>query len=61
MGRALIIGGGIAAMVAAITLKKAGWEPVVYEAYGRTADGIGGSVGVALNGMVALESIGLRD
>ncbi len=58
MGRALIIGGGIAGTVTAIALKKAGWEPVVYEAYERTADGVGGGLGVGVNGLAALESIG---
>lgn len=61
MGQELIIGGGIAGSVTAIALKKAGWEPVVYEAYGQTADGIGAFVGLAVNGVAALESIGLRD
>ncbi|MGH3831902.1 MAG: FAD-dependent oxidoreductase [Pseudonocardiaceae bacterium] len=61
MGRALVIGGGIAGTVTAIALKKVGWEPVVYEAYERTADGVGGWLGVGVNGVAALESIGLRD
>jgi 2-polyprenyl-6-methoxyphenol hydroxylase-like FAD-dependent oxidoreductase len=41
MKRALIIGGGIAGTVTAIALKKAGHELVLYEAYERTAEGIG--------------------
>ncbi|MGH3755141.1 MAG: FAD-dependent monooxygenase [Pseudonocardiaceae bacterium] len=33
----------------------------MYEAYERTAGGVGATLGVAVNGMAALESIGLRD
>ncbi len=61
LGRALIVGGGIAGPVTAIALKKAGWEPVVYEAYERTADGVGATLDVGVNGIAALESIGLGD
>ncbi|MFC8870501.1 FAD-dependent oxidoreductase [Streptomyces sp. NPDC057148] len=57
MARALVIGAGIAGTVAAIALQKAGLEPVLYEAYDRTADGIGNFVNIAPNGIDALDSI----
>ncbi|GLY67292.1 FAD-dependent monooxygenase [Amycolatopsis taiwanensis] len=60
MTRALIIGGGIAGTVAAIALGKAGLEPVVFEAYDRTADGVGAFLTLAKNGLDALDAIGLR-
>jgi 2-polyprenyl-6-methoxyphenol hydroxylase-like FAD-dependent oxidoreductase len=59
--RALVIGGGIAGPVAASALCKAGIEPVVYEAYERTADGIGGVVMIAPNGLDALRIIGVEE
>lgn len=55
---ALVIGGGIAGPVAAMALRKAGIEATVYEAYQKTADGIGGSLAIAPNGIAALEVIG---
>ncbi|MFC4612670.1 FAD-dependent oxidoreductase [Streptomyces maoxianensis] len=61
MARALVIGGGIAGTVTAIALQKAGLEPTVYEAFDRTADGIGNFVNIAPNGIDALDSIGLGD
>src|SRR5438067_6248969 len=61
MTRALIIGGGIGGTVSAIALKKAGLEPVIYEAYHRTADGVGAFLTLAVNGLDALDAIGVRD
>jgi FAD-dependent urate hydroxylase len=55
---ALVIGGGIAGPVAAMALRKAGIEARVYEAYGSTADGIGGALSIAPNGLTALGVIG---
>lgn len=55
---ALVIGGGIAGPVTALALRKAGIEPTVYEAYASTADGIGGTLTVAPNGLDALRIIG---
>ena len=37
MPRALIIGAGPAGTVAGMALAKAGWEPVIYEAYEHSA------------------------
>ena len=55
---ALVIGGGIAGPVAALALRKAGIEATVYEAYPSTADGVGGSLALAPNGLAALRIVG---
>jgi 2-polyprenyl-6-methoxyphenol hydroxylase-like FAD-dependent oxidoreductase len=55
----MIIGGGIAGPVTAMALQKAGLEPVVYEAYGRGADGVGAFLTLAPNGIEALAVLGL--
>jgi 2-polyprenyl-6-methoxyphenol hydroxylase-like FAD-dependent oxidoreductase len=56
--RALIIGGGVAGTVAAMALHKAGWEPVVYEAYQESAGLEQGSyLTVAVNGLDALRAV----
>ncbi|MEV0402520.1 NAD(P)/FAD-dependent oxidoreductase [Actinoallomurus sp. NPDC050550] len=55
---ALVIGGGIAGPVAAVALRKAGIEATVYEAYPSTADGVGGSLALAPNGVAALRVVG---
>ncbi|MEQ4303133.1 NAD(P)/FAD-dependent oxidoreductase [Plantactinospora sp. B6F1] len=51
---ALVIGGGIAGPVAGMALHKAGIEATVYEAHQGTADGIGGGLSIAPNGLTAL-------
>jgi 2-polyprenyl-6-methoxyphenol hydroxylase-like FAD-dependent oxidoreductase len=58
---ALIIGGGIAGPVAALALRRAGIEATVYEAYPPQSDGIGGGLGLASNGLAALEIVGAAD
>jgi 2-polyprenyl-6-methoxyphenol hydroxylase and related FAD-dependent oxidoreductases len=55
---ALVIGGGIAGPVTALALRKAGIEATVYEAYPSTADGVGGTLALAPNGLAALRIIG---
>jgi 2-polyprenyl-6-methoxyphenol hydroxylase-like FAD-dependent oxidoreductase len=55
---ALVIGGGIAGPVAATALLKAGIQATVYEAYPALADGIGGGLALAPNGLAALSLIG---
>ena len=57
--KAVIIGGGIAGPAAALALQKAGIASTVYEEYERTADGIGGVLSVAPNGINALAVIGV--
>lgn len=58
---ALVIGGGVAGPVAALALRKAGIEATVCEAHPSPADGIGGSLALAPNGLAALEVVGARD
>ncbi len=58
---ALVIGGGIAGPVTAIALRKAGIEAQVLEAYPNSAEGIGGSLAIAANGLAALDLLGLGD
>ena len=58
---ALIIGGGIAGPVTAMALQQAGIDAVVYEAYGRGSDGVGAFLTLAVNGLAALEVVGLRE
>jgi 2-polyprenyl-6-methoxyphenol hydroxylase-like FAD-dependent oxidoreductase len=55
---ALVVGGGIAGPVTALALRKAGIDAAVYEAYDGTADGIGGTLTVAPNGLDALGIVG---
>lgn len=54
---ALIIGGGIAGPVAAMALQRAGVAATVYEAHDRPSADIGSYLGVATNGIDALQAI----
>lgn len=56
----LIIGGGIAGPALALFLKRAGFAPSVFEAYPDRAE-LGGSLGLAPNGMNVLDELGLAD
>jgi len=56
----LIIGGGIAGPAIALFLKKAGLQPIVFEAYERASD-IGGGLQIAPNGMQVLSQLGLAE
>ncbi|WP_433262101.1 FAD-dependent oxidoreductase [Actinosynnema sp. CS-041913] len=58
---ALVIGGGIGGPVAAMALRQAGIEATVFEAYDRTAEGVGGALSIAPNGLRALRVIGLDE
>ena len=58
---ALIVGGGIAGPVTAMALRRAGIEATVYEAYPVESNGIGGGLGLAPNGLAALEIVGAAD
>jgi 2-polyprenyl-6-methoxyphenol hydroxylase-like FAD-dependent oxidoreductase len=55
---ATIVGGGIAGPVTALALQKAGIDSVIYEAYSDSADGVGGILMLAPNGLNALRTIG---
>jgi 2-polyprenyl-6-methoxyphenol hydroxylase-like FAD-dependent oxidoreductase len=59
--KAIVIGGGIAGPVTAMALQKAGIEATVYEAYASAADGVGGMLGLAPNGLDALAAIDLDE
>src|SRR5262245_48638456 len=61
MRTAIVVGGGIAGSVTAIALRKAGFSPAVYEAYDRSADGVGAFLTLASNGVDALRSAGIAD
>jgi 2-polyprenyl-6-methoxyphenol hydroxylase-like FAD-dependent oxidoreductase len=55
---AIVIGGGIAGPVTALALGKVGIAATVYEAYPSTADGVGGTLALAPNGVAALRIVG---
>src|ERR671916_2996084 len=55
--KALIVGGGIAGPVAAMALRRAGIEAVVYEAHAGGADDAGAFLTLASNGLDALHAI----
>jgi len=55
--KALIVGGGIAGPAAAMALRRAGLEAIVYEAYAGGADEAGVFLTFASNGMDALHAI----
>jgi 2-polyprenyl-6-methoxyphenol hydroxylase-like FAD-dependent oxidoreductase len=61
MARVLIIGGGIAGTITAIALHEVGHEPTLFEAYDRSAEGIGAFLTVAVNGLDALAPLGLKE
>lgn len=54
----LVVGGGIAGPAIALFLKRAGFQPVILEAYAHVSD-IGGGLQVAPNGMRVLAQLGL--
>lgn len=55
----VIIGGGVAGPVTAMAMQKAGLDPVVYEARGHGADGVGAFLTLATNGLEALHLLDL--
>ncbi|MEV6859982.1 NAD(P)/FAD-dependent oxidoreductase [Streptosporangium subroseum] len=61
MKHVAIIGGGIAGPVTALALRRAGIDATVYEAYPAAADGIGGTLALAPNGVAALEIVGAAE
>ncbi|MEC3975596.1 FAD-dependent oxidoreductase [Amycolatopsis sp. H20-H5] len=61
MTKVLIIGGGIAGTITAIALHETGHEPVLHEAYDRTAEGVGAFLTLAVNGLDAMAPLGLKD
>jgi FAD-dependent urate hydroxylase len=57
---ALVIGGGIAGPVTALALARAGIEASVHEAYPTSAEGVGGGLSIAPNGLTALAVLDAR-
>ncbi|MFC3500839.1 FAD-dependent oxidoreductase [Micromonospora krabiensis] len=58
---AIVVGGGIAGPVTGLALRRAGIAATVYEAYPNTADGIGGTLALAPNGVAALRTVDAAD
>ncbi|GAA3223843.1 FAD-dependent oxidoreductase [Dactylosporangium siamense] len=58
---AMVIGGGVAGPVAAIALRRIGWDVTVHEACPDPAGDVGSFVSLGDNGLRALEAIGCRD
>jgi 2-polyprenyl-6-methoxyphenol hydroxylase-like FAD-dependent oxidoreductase len=54
---ALVIGGGVAGPVAAMALQRVGLDATVYEAYEHPTADVGSYLGVATNGIDALQAI----
>jgi 2-polyprenyl-6-methoxyphenol hydroxylase-like FAD-dependent oxidoreductase len=59
--KVLIIGAGIAGPVAAMALQKVGIEATIYEAYQTTAHGVGLQMGLAVNGLDGLRTLGIHE
>lgn len=59
--RVIIIGSGIGGPIAAVALRRAGIESVVYEAHDGPGLGIGAFIGLAPNGLSVLDTLGLLD
>ncbi|GAA3539412.1 FAD-dependent monooxygenase [Amycolatopsis ultiminotia] len=55
--RAVVIGGGIGGLAAAIGLRRVGWETVVFERYPVLEDA-GAGISLAANGIRALDTLG---
>ncbi|MFF4341970.1 FAD-dependent monooxygenase [Kitasatospora sp. NPDC001540] len=56
--RAVVIGAGVAGAASAIALRRIGAEVTAYEAYPDPAGKVGAFLGLAVNGLRALESLG---
>jgi len=59
--KALVVGCGIAGSVTAVALKRVGIDAAVYEAYDRSADGVGAYLSLTTNGLAVLGELGLLD
>ncbi|WP_329787089.1 FAD-dependent monooxygenase [Lentzea sp. DG1S-22] len=58
--KAIVVGGGIGGLAAAVSLRRVGWEVVVYERAASFGE-IGAGVGVMPNALRALEWMGVAD
>lgn len=61
MSNVLIVGGGIAGPITALAMQKAGLQPIVFEAFDRTAEGVGAFMNIGPNGLDALDALDLTD
>jgi len=61
MGRAVIAGCGIAGPAVGLFLRRAGWEPVIYEAVEHPDAEAGVFLNLATNGLAVLDQLGLRE
>ena len=57
MIKALIVVGGVAGPVAAMALRRAGFDAIVYEAHAQTSKDVGSYLAVATNGLDALRAL----
>jgi 2-polyprenyl-6-methoxyphenol hydroxylase-like FAD-dependent oxidoreductase len=57
MPTVLIIGGGVAGPTTALALQRAGFEPIVFEAYPRTSADVGSYFTITPNGLDALRTL----
>ncbi|MEU9555489.1 FAD-dependent oxidoreductase [Streptomyces fumanus] len=57
--RTIVIGGGIAGPAVALALRQTGHDVTVYEAYDVPPEDVGAHLGLAVNGLRALEKLGL--
>jgi 2-polyprenyl-6-methoxyphenol hydroxylase-like FAD-dependent oxidoreductase len=58
---ATVVGGGIAGPVAALAMHKAGIDVTVHESHETSAEGLGGLLAIAPNGVAALDIVGAAD
>jgi 2-polyprenyl-6-methoxyphenol hydroxylase-like FAD-dependent oxidoreductase len=59
--RAVIAGCGVAGPAVALFLRRAGWEPVIYEAVEDPDAEAGVFLNLATNGLAVLDQLGLRE
>lgn len=59
--KVIIIGAGIAGPCIAIALQKIGVEASIYEAHEKTAHGVGSFLGLEVNGLDALRTLGVQE
>lgn len=60
-GTAIVVGGGIGGLAAAIGLSRAGWQVTVFERLPGELDDAGSGISLAANGVRALDALGAGD
>ncbi|WP_033295932.1 FAD-dependent monooxygenase [Amycolatopsis jejuensis] len=58
MGKAVVVGGGIGGLAAAIGLRRIGWDVTVFERLPGELDDAGSGISLAANGVRALDALG---